>query len=233
MEALLRRYVIYDEDAKALAAVKDEWPALEHPIIVYRAHRTQPFINTARRNPVYSASTNMRAAIEEFAGPDCCVFKIHLPAGVRYIDVNEVMGTGHSKAKEKEIIFESGGEFFTGLDARLKGVVEVRGQNGRRVFETYYFPVGTYANVGKSNARNKTNKNKNKNASRTRKNNGIRNLTKNVIINRFGDEYELYNSENGLPKFNVFLRDIKKQLQPTERIPKNVEDELREYYESM
>jgi hypothetical protein len=228
MEALLRRYVIYDEDAKALAAIKDQWPALEHSIIVYRAHRRQPFINTARRNPVYSASTNMRAAIEEFAGPDCCVFKIHLPVGVHYIDVNEVMGTGHSKAKEKEIIFEIGGEFFTGLDARLKGVVEVRGQNGRRVFETYYFPLSML-----KKSRNKTNKNKNKNLKVTRKNNGIRNLTKNVVINRFGDEYELYNSENGLPKFNVFLRDIKKQLQQTERISKEVEDQLRAYYESM
>jgi hypothetical protein len=231
MEALLRRYVIYDEDAKKLAAVKDQWPVLDKPRIVYRSHREEPSINTARKRPLFSASTNIRAAIEEFAGPDCCVFKIHLPAGVRYIDVNNMMGADHSKAHEKEIIFESGGDFFTGPDGKLKGVTEIRSVNGRRVFETYYFPEGTY---NKNNGKNKTKKNENNaNTKGTRKNNSIRNLTKNVIINRFADEYDLYNSENNLPKFNVFMRNIKKQILPTERITKNVEDELREYFASI
>lgn len=220
LQAFLNHYVRYDEGAKKLASLVDSWPVLESSMIVYRGHREEPAINTAHRGPLYSSSVSAQVAVEEFAGPVCCIFKIHLPAGVHYIDVNKIMGLAHSKAHEKEIIFEKGGEFFTGADAKVKGFAEINKIQGRRAFETYYFPKSMLP-VGA--AASNSNRNTRKNNSRNK-----RNLNRNTLINRFGDEYELYNND-----LNAFLSNIRGQIKPTERISEEVEKQLREYFSSI
>jgi hypothetical protein len=214
LNVYLQHYVREDEGAKKLASLLNEWPILEQPMVVYRAHRTTPTINTSIGPPLYSSSLSLQAAIDEFAGTSCCIFKIHLPAGIRYIDVNKFLGNLHSKAQEKEIIFEKGGEFFTRMDALQKGFVEITKIQGRRVFETYYFPKNIL-----------TQDNNKKNGS---KKNIIRNLNKNILINIFGDEYELYNNN-----LNMFLKNIKAQIKSSERISEDVEQQLREYFASI
>ena len=87
-------------------------------ITVYRGHRKTPNI---RSGMWYSASTNINIAADQFAGPQCCIFIVHL-VNVNCIDVNRFVGNSiGDKNEETEFIFLGGGTFYKNRALTEKG----------------------------------------------------------------------------------------------------------------
>jgi hypothetical protein len=192
IKQLCKKYVIHHEGARELGATSEEWPVLPHSVIVYRAHKSTPRIYS-RQSALFSASYTIDNILDEFAGPVCCIFKIHLPPGTHYINVNDVLGKEHRMSDENEIIFESGGEFTE--------FVQIGAYKNRALFETYYMK-----NIPIQKEKEK------------------RNLRMDVIMNRFGDEEDLFDDKS------EFINYIKSQIQTYETISKNTEAKLRRQF---
>jgi hypothetical protein len=106
-------------------------------ITVYRGHGNTD--DVIRPGLWYSASTDRNIATDEFAGPDCCVFIIHL-LDVPCIDINHFIGDKiGDKIGEKEIIFLGGGTFYKNNELTEEGYLELEmGELSKRTFECWY-----------------------------------------------------------------------------------------------
>lgn len=76
------------------------WPKTDSDLVVYRAQGHSipgiPRLEDARKlvsgvRPVLATSTSSKSVVR-YAGSDCCIFKITLPAGTPYIDTTAVLG---------------------------------------------------------------------------------------------------------------------------------------------
>lgn len=209
---LLRSYVLEQHGTRQLGASSDLWPQLDSDMVVYRGHTSgNPTIR--RGNALYSASKSRNLAIDEFTHPTCCLFKIHLPKGTHYLDVNVWMGQNHAKADEVEIIFEGGGAFFQDASRTSTGVSEIGVYRGRRMFETYY-KVGGASPLPRSPR-----------SPRSPRTSPSRYLTADDLIFRFESDKNLY-IEDSVMDGHAYIEDIRKQLQNGEKVSNNVANEF-------
>jgi hypothetical protein len=224
---ILRKYVIEHEGITRLGETSDMWPMLPAPITVYRGHRSNATI-IRRGNALYSSTSDKNVAVDEFAGDTCCVFKIHLPAGTHYLDVNAHMGHDHSKAHEKEIIFEGGGTFYTDSSYTHPGVTQIREFRGRRVFETYYVP-SSLLQISPQRL--------SPSASPSHTQTSPRSLTLQNLIDRYMHELEdefLYDEymKEGVSKGEAFLAYVRDAIGRDETIPEEVEKQFIKHINS-
>ena len=105
--------------------------------VVFRAHRKTPII---REDSWFSASYNINAASEGFAGNDCCIFVIHL-VDIPCINVNKFVGEKiGDKNEEEEVIFLGGGIFYKNKELTEEGYTELGNNNkfNKNMFECWY-----------------------------------------------------------------------------------------------
>jgi hypothetical protein len=116
-----------------------EFCKLQQPISItlYRGHKKSREI---RNSSWYSASKLKRVAKEEFAGTDCCVFKINV-VNVPTIDINNFVGDKiNDYVEEEECIFLGGGTFYKNNVLTEEGFFDL----GNGEFECWYtFPSAT------------------------------------------------------------------------------------------
>lgn len=106
---------------------------LKHELIVYRGHKNSP--NTINPRNWFSTSSSIKIARDEYAGKECCLFKIHVQPGISVLHVNNLLNNIEMYKDENEIIVNGGGEFFK--DSK-KSEVGFTYKNG--MYHTYYFP---------------------------------------------------------------------------------------------
>ena len=100
-------------------------------MVVYRGHTRTPVIN---KGLFYSSTLYERIAREEFAGGECCVFKIHL-INVPVINVNKFLKEQiKDYEEEQEYIFLGGGTFFQNREMTIEGFKD----NGDGNYECWY-----------------------------------------------------------------------------------------------
>ena len=102
-------------------------------LTLYRGHKNSTKI---KPNIWYSASKSKEIAIEEFSSGKgkCCVFKIHL-IDIPIIDISNSIGNKIGDyAKEEEVIFLGGGEFYTDSTLNKKGFTN----NDKGEYECWY-----------------------------------------------------------------------------------------------
>lgn len=135
---LLAKYVSQHEGTERLAEILPFWPAAEREFVVYRGQHADDSI--IRPAAAYSASISKDVAATEFSHESCCVFKIHVMPGIRFLDVNNVLGPDHKHADEEEILIE-GGEFWQDKARSARGFTEMKNlYKGKKVFKTWLFP---------------------------------------------------------------------------------------------
>jgi hypothetical protein len=132
----LEEYVLRNENLKEFSKTSDSWPLLKDEIIVYRGHNHSENI---RNSSFYSTSKDIDLVYNNFTGESCCIFKIHVMPGIKFIDVNKIMGSHHRYAEDKEIILDGTGDFYKDKQREIKGFTEIKPYKGKKVFETYYF----------------------------------------------------------------------------------------------
>jgi hypothetical protein len=142
MQDALVEYVKHVIKAKDLLETVQTWPVTSDEMIVYRGHRDT---YNDRGNKIYdtelfSSTSDIQVAYDEFSSEECCIFKIHVQPKIHYLNVNAKIGTDHRHAHEKEILVEGGGVFFQDIGKKNTGFKKVGPYKGKTVFETYYFP---------------------------------------------------------------------------------------------
>lgn len=150
----LKKYVLQNENLKELSTTIKLWPFLEDTIIVYRGHTKSDIIKKA---DFYSTSKDIDLVYNDFTGKSCCIFKINVMPGIKYVDVNKLIGIDHRHADDKEIILDGNGDFFKDAKRKQKGFNEITQYKDKKVFETYYFPKKK--KVSTKNLMNRFNKN--------------------------------------------------------------------------
>lgn len=112
-KALIRAIKAYaengSEDEKlAIVALKDEWDTVTRPMTVYRGQSNVWGEKDPSLMPLFSTTTDRDVAMREFSDETGCVWSITLKPGVRFLDVNAIIGPSHSKAFEKELVVLGG-----------------------------------------------------------------------------------------------------------------------------
>ncbi len=186
-------------------------PPLKESITVYRGQQNSNTIYP--RN--WFSTTDVKEKAKDFAGKDCCLFKIYVQPGIHIIDVHKFLQkhyTGITRHEdEHEIILEGNGDFYKDIDKKERGFKEVKGE-----LVAYYFPKSKNNNKSKNILNTKKN-NTNKNRRNTKKNN-IK-LDSKRILNRIPeDEYDLIDT----------IDDIRSFLQNGESVNNSVLEEVLE-----
>ncbi len=138
IEDILIEYVTEQHFANNAEIVIRDFCSIQRPlsITVYRGHTKTPVM---KQRLWYSASTDINIAANEFAGIECCIFKIHL-LDIPCIDINKYIGDKiGDKKDENEIIFLGGGTYYKNSDLTEEGYVELKTNAlNKRTFECWY-----------------------------------------------------------------------------------------------
>jgi hypothetical protein len=131
LKTAVSQYVKECHYRNELAKTKSDWETSENAFVVWRGQANEAF--RSDWHPIISTSRSKQAAIDEFAGATCCLFKITVLPGIRYVVVNDVLGTEHRHADEDEVILEGGQALSKGGETKEKGL---------RVISYTYGPAG-------------------------------------------------------------------------------------------
>lgn len=100
----LKFYVQECGGYKDVATCTTGWSVTNIPMVVWRG-QSEEFEELPKHFPIFSTTKKKEVAITQFIGErkSCCLFKIQVQPGTKYMDVNQLLGD-HSKKDEYEII---------------------------------------------------------------------------------------------------------------------------------
>ena len=112
---------------------------LKQPNITKTVYRGHYEVDTIKPGLWYSSSENKKISENDFSGPTCCLFIIHL-IDVPCIDVNHWVGDKiGTYNREEEFIFLGGGTFYKNKSLTEEGFFKLeKTYKGKVIFECWY-----------------------------------------------------------------------------------------------